>query len=126
MPGFGDPVKPIKTFVEVRHQSVASQLTGKSNGMRIGTRGGSFGGGGGRGGFGPGTFLAPAVLQKADQDHNEKVSLAELQKLAETWWNEWDAAGNGSLTDQQLGDGLSRTFPMPQGIGGPGRGPGGP
>lgn len=126
MPGFGEPVKPIKTFVEARHQSVASQLAGTSTGMRIGNRGGPFGGGGARGGFGPGTFLAPAVLQKADQDHNEKASLAELQKLAETWWNEWDAAGNGFLTDQQLGDGLSRTFPMPQGIGGPGRGPGGP
>jgi len=126
MPGFGDPVKPIKTFVEARHQSVASQLAGTSPGMRIGNRGGPFGGGGDRGGFGPGTFLAPAVLQKADQDHNEKASLAELQKLAETWWNEWDAAGNGFLTDQQLGDGLSKAFPMPQGIGGPGRGPGGP
>lgn len=126
MPGFGDPVKPIKTFVEARHQSVAAQLAGTSTGMRIGTRGGPFGGGGGRGGFGPGTFLAPAVLQKADQDHNEKASLAELQKLAEKWWNEWEAAGNGSLTEQQLGDGLSKAFPMPQGMGGPGRGPGGP
>lgn len=125
MPGFGDPVKPIRTFVEVRHQSVAAQLAGNSTGMRIGTRGGPFGGGG-RGEFGPGTFLAPAVLQKADQDHNDKASLAELQKLAEIWWSEWDAAGNGSLTDQQLGDGLSKAFPMPQGIGGPGRAPGGP
>lgn len=34
--------------------------------------------------------------------------------------------GKGSLTEQQLGDGLSKAFPMPQGVGGPGRGPGGP
>jgi len=113
MPCFGDPVKAIRTLVEVRHQSVAAQVAGNSAGMRIGTRAGPFGsgGGGGRGGFGPGTFLAPAVLQKADQDHKDKASLAEFQKLAETWWSEWDAAGNG----------LSKAFPMPQGVGGPGR-----
>jgi spore coat protein H len=118
--GFGEPVKPIRTFVEVRHQSVAAQLAGTSAGMRIGARGGPFGGGGGgRGGFGPGTFLAPAILERADVDRNGKAGLAELGKLAETWWGEWDVAGNGYLTDQQLADGLGKAFPMPRGMGGP-------
>lgn len=131
MPGFGQPVKPIKAFVGVRHQAVADQLAGKSPGKRIGTGAGPFGGGGGgrgggRGGFGPGTFLAPAVLQQADLDHNEKVSAAELQKLGEKWWQEWDVEKTGMLTEEQLGNGLAKAFPMQPGGGGPGRGPGGP
>lgn len=131
MPGFGQPVKPIKAFVGVRHQSVSDQLAGKSPGRRIGTGAGPFAGGGGgrgggRGGFGPGTFLAPAVLQQADLDHNEKVSAAELQKLGEKWWQEWDVEKTGVLTEEQLGNGLAKAFPMQPGGGGPGRGPGGP
>ncbi len=131
MPGFGQPVKPIKAFVGVRHQAVADQLAGKSPGKRIGTEAGPFGGGGGgrgggRGGFGPGTFLAPAVLQQADLDHNEKVSAAEMQKLGEKWWQEWDVEKTGMLTEEQLGNGLAKAFPMQPGGGGPGRGPGGP
>ena len=131
MPGFGQAVKPIKGFVGVRHQSVADQLAGKSSGKRIGTGGGPFGGrggggGGGRGGFGPGTYLAPAVLQQADADQNDKVSASELQKLGEKWWQEWDVEKTGSLTEEQLGNGLVKAFPMPPGFGGPGRGPVGP
>lgn len=129
MPGFGQAVKPIKGFVGVRHQAVADQLAGKSSGKRIGSGGsplGGGGGGGGRGGFGPGTFLAPAVLQQADLDHNDKVSASELQKLGEKWWQEWDVEKTGSLTEEQLGNGLVKAFPMPPGFGGPGRGPGGP
>lgn len=131
MPGFGQPVKPIKAFVRVRHQSVADQLAGKSPGKRIGAGAGPFGGGGGgrnggRGGFGLGTFLAPAVLQQADLDHNEKVSPAEFQKLGEKWWQEWDVERTGMLTEEQLGNGLMKAFPMQPGQGGPGRGPGGP
>jgi hypothetical protein len=131
VPSFGQPVKPIKAFVGVRHQSVADQLAGKSPGKRVGTGAGPFGGGGGgrgggRGGFGPGTFLAPAVLQQADLDHNEKVSAAELQKLAEKWWQDWDVEKTGMLTEEQLGNGLAKAFPMQPGGGGPGRGPGGP
>jgi hypothetical protein len=129
MPGFGQAVKPIKGFVGVRHQAVADQLSGKSSGKRIGSGGGPLGGGGGgggRGGFGPGTFLAPAVLQQADLDHNDKVSASELQKLGEKWWQEWDVEKTGSLTEEQLGNGLVKAFPMPPGFGGPGRGPGGP
>lgn len=128
MPGFGQPVKPIKGFVGIRHQSVSDQLAGKAGGKRIGSSGGPFGGGGGRGrdGFGPGTFLAPAVLQQADADRNNKVSPAELRQLGEKWWADWDVDKTGSLTEEQLGNGLVKAFPMPPGLGGPGRGPGSP
>jgi hypothetical protein len=66
------------------------------------------------------------VLQQADLDHNDKVSASELQKLGEKWWQEWDVEKTGSLTEEQLGNGLVKAFPMPPGFGGPGRGPGGP
>ena len=45
---FGDPPKPIKGFVLLRHQSVAAQLAGTSPGMELGMPGGP-GGPGGRG-----------------------------------------------------------------------------
>jgi spore coat protein H len=51
---FGGPIKPIKPFVEVRAQSIADQLAGKSSGETIGGFG--FGRGGRRG---PGGFAEP-------------------------------------------------------------------
>ncbi len=129
-PGFGQTVKPIKAFVPIRHQSVADQLAGKSEGQRIGGRGGPFGGGGpggpgGRGGFGPGMFLAPAVVEQADADKDQKVSSTEWMALARKWWGDWDPGKSGALNADQLADGLVKSFPMPPGFGGPGGGPGG-
>lgn len=125
-PGFGQPVKPIKGFVPARHKSVEDQLAGRSSGLRIGSQGGPFGRGGGRGGgFGPGMFLAPVVLQAADGDRDQKVSATEFRALSEKWWQEWDSGKTGVLTEEQVGDGLVKAFPMPGGPGGPDGGPGG-
>lgn len=123
--GFGQPPKPIKGFVPARHASVAAQLAGTSEGLPIGERGGPGGPGGRRGGFGPGMFLAEPVKTLADTDKNDQVTAKELAALAEKWWTEWDTAKTGKLTEEQLGDGLVKAFPMPPGFGGPG-GPGGP
>lgn len=121
-PGFGQPVKPIKAFVPIRHQSVADQLAGKSEGQRIGGRGGPFGGRG-PGGFGPGMFLAPAVLEQADADKDQKVTSTEMMALAGKWWSDWDSGKTGALNADQLANGLVKTFPMPPGLGGPEGGP---
>lgn len=57
---FGDPPKPIKGFVLLRHQSVAAQLAGTSPGMELGMPGG-LGGRGRRGG--PGVQKAVVVRE---------------------------------------------------------------
>lgn len=120
--GFRMPVaKPIKDFIKARHQSVASQLAGKSEGNPIG---GGFGpppGGGGNppgapGGrnFGPGNFLGPVFFKAADGDGDGQVSVAEFQALADRWFAEWGAATSGSLSMDQLRDGLAKAFPPPR------------
>lgn len=124
--GFGQPPKPIKGFVPARHASVAAQLAGKSEGLPIGERGGPGGPGGRRGGFGPGMFLAEPIKTLADADKNDQVTPKEFAALAEKWWTEWDTGKTGKLSEEQLGDGLVKAFPMPPGFGGPGGGPGGP
>ncbi len=124
--GFGQPPKPIKGFVPARHASVAAQLAGKSEGLPIGERGGPGGPGGRRGGFGPGMFLAEPIKTLADADKNDQVTPKEFSALAEKWWNDWDTGKTGKLSEEQLGDGLVKAFPMPPGFGGPGGGPGGP
>lgn len=122
---FGQPPKPIKGFIQERHRSVADQLSGKSEGLRIGERGAMGGPGGRRGGFGPGMFLAEPIKNLADSDRDDRVTTSEWNALAGKWWAEWDAAKAGKLGEAQLAEGLSKAFPPPPGFGGPG-GPGGP
>ena len=145
---FGDPPKPIKGFVPVRHQSVAAQLAGTSPGMELGGFGGPGGpGGGGRpgpggpgdrpggrpggpnrgpggpggpGGFGPGLFIAQPVTEAADADQDGKITAREWTAMAERWWSQWDKAKTGSVNEDQIVEGLSAVFPPPPGFGGPG------
>jgi hypothetical protein len=138
---FGDPPKPIKGFVLLRHQSVAAQLAGTSPGMELGMPGGpggrgGFGGPGGRGGsgrpgggtdrgpggpggFGPGMFIAQPVTESADTDDDGKITAREWTTMAERWWTQWDKAHKGSVNEDQIVDGLSAVFPQPPGFGGP-------
>ncbi len=123
---FGQPPKPIKGFVKERHRSVADQLAGKSEGLRIGQRGpggpgGPDGPGGRRGGGGPGMFLAEPVRNLADVNKDERVSPTEWTAMAERWWGEWDLDKKGTLNEAQLAEGLAKVFPPPPGFGGPGR-----
>lgn len=142
---FGNPPKPIKGFVPLRHQSVAAQLAGTSPGMELGGPGGPGGPGnpggrggpggpggrggpgggpnrgpGGPGGFGPGLFIAQPVTDAADTDHDGKITAREWTAMAERWWTQWDKAQKGSVTEEQIVDGLSAVFPPPPGFGGPG------
>ena len=147
---FGDPPKPIKGFVPLRHQSVAAQLAGTSPGMELGMSGGPGGRGGpggpggpgfgpgrpggpnggpnrgpggpgGPGGFGPGMFIAQPVTEAADTDQDGKITAREWTAMAERWWSEWDKAQKGSVNEDQIVDGLSSVFPPPPGFGGPPR-----
>ena len=152
---FGDPPKPIKGFVTLRHASVAAQLAGTAPGMELGGFGGPGGPGGpgrpggggpggpggpggrfggpnrgpggpgGPGGFGPGMFIAQPVTEAADADKDGRITAAEWTAMAERWWSQWDKARKGSVNEDQVVEGLSAVFPPPPGFGGPG-GPGGP
>jgi len=65
------------------------------------------------------------VADQADANKDEKISPQELAALAGKWWVEWSGGQGGSLTEQQIAEGLVKSFPLPPGFGGPG-GPGGP
>lgn len=105
----------IKSFIKARHQSVADQLAGKSEGRPLT---GGFGrppGGGepDRQGFGVGRFLGAPFAKMADTDANGQISAVEFQGLAQRWFSEWDADADGTLTPEQLRDGLAKAFPAP-------------
>jgi hypothetical protein len=125
------PAKPIKGFVKARAESVNAQLSDSAKGMTIGEFG--FGGPGGRGGrgggpggpgFSPGMFLGPIFMGALDADKNQSVSKEEFEKGFARWFESWDADKAGSLTEEQMRDGINRDL-APRGFGGP-PGPGGP
>ena len=95
-------------------------------GMRGMFGGGARPGGGGvagpPGGFGPGNFLAPALLAQADGDKDAKVSKAEWTELGERWFTAWDKTGAGKLNAEQLRAGLDSAFGPPTNAAGPPRG----
>jgi hypothetical protein len=84
------------------------------------TEGGPFGGprgpgGRGGGGFGPAMFLAPAFLAQGDQNRDGKLSREEFQSLGAKWFADWDKKKSGSLSADQLRDGLGGAFAPPNG-----------
>jgi outer membrane protein assembly factor BamB len=88
------------------------------------------GDGGPRRGGGPARFVAPGLFVAADRDKDGSLTHAELKSTFEKWFVEWDAGKAGSLTEEQLRDGLVAALPRPDRGGGPGgpgqgRGPGG-
>lgn len=152
--GFGGPGgfrmpsgPPIKAFAQARHQSVADQLAGRSEGVAMG---GGFGGpGGGRGGFGgpggrrnqggpggpgqrgpggpsgpgemgPGNFIAPVFQKAADSSGDGKVQKSEFTDLASRWFKAWDRKGSGKLVQEDVAQGLNSVLPAP-GFGPPGQ-----
>jgi spore coat protein H len=110
-------MKPIKTFVVARAQSVNDQLAGKSEGATLsgggpggppGGRGGPGGppGRGGPGGFGPGIFLAQMFMNALDEDHDGKVTQAEFTRGFRKWFESWNTDHSGVLTEDQLRAGI--------------------
>jgi enterochelin esterase-like enzyme len=78
---------------------------------------------GGPGGFGPGTFLAAAIVKQADTDKDGKVTLDEWLAAAKKFFKDCDKDNKGKLSEKQIADGINRMVGA-QGRGPRGRGPG--
>ena len=134
--GFGDPMKPIKGFVNVRAQSIADQIDGKSQGLTIaggfgGRPGGPGGlGGPGPGGFGPGMFLGPAWFQALDDQKKGALSSEDFTRGFARWFDSWNTDKTGVLSQNQLRAGINKDLSPfrggPPGFGGPPDFPGSP
>jgi hypothetical protein len=124
---FQQPMKPIKSFVVVRLQSVLDQLAGKTQGQTFGDMG--FGGPerrgdrGGPGGFGPGNFFAPVFTNALDSNRDGLLTREEFHQGFTRWFEGWDIDKTGTLTEEQLRTGVNKDLAPPRG--GPGRMPGG-
>ena len=89
---------------------------------RPGGPGGPPGPGGGGGGFGPGNFLAGGFVGHLDADKDGQVNQSEFTGGLARWFAEWDTRKQGSVSGDELRDGLNKTLMSPP----PGSGPGGP
>jgi hypothetical protein len=121
---FMEPVKPIKGFVNARHESVAAQLAGKSGGETLpefgfGGRGGPRGQGRGGGpGFGAGNFLGNAFMEALDTDHDGTLTREEVLHGFQRWFRAWDTEKAGALTEEQIRAGMNQAL-APGGFGRP-------
>jgi hypothetical protein len=85
-------------------------------------QGGPPGGGpDGPGGFGPGTFLAPRILEAADANKDGRLSPEEAANGAARFVREADTSKKGSLDQGTLAEAINQHIGPP-----PGSGPGGP
>lgn len=60
--------------------------------------------------FGPGMFLGPTFFRAGDADKDQKLSAAEFQNLAATWYGNWDKDNSGKLNVEKLRDGMNATL----------------
>ncbi len=74
--------------------------------------------------FGPGTFMAPAIVEAADADKDGRISPEEAAKAAEKFVRDADADKKGGLDSDGLAKAMNQRMGPPPGFGGPG-GPGG-
>jgi hypothetical protein len=68
------------------------------------------------GGFGPGMFLAPAVLDLADADGDGTLTADEAARAAEALVREADAAKAGAVDAPALGRAINRRLGPPPGV----------
>ena len=94
---------------------------GGPGGPTGGGPGGPGGPPGGPGGFGPGTFLAPRILEAADANKDGRLSPEEAAKGALRFVREADSKKKGSLDEDTLAGAINQRMGPP-----PGFGPGGP
>ena len=107
--GFGQAMKPIRSFVAIRARSVNDQLAGKSEGATLSRSGpGGPPGRGGPGGFGPGMFLAQAFMTALDADKDGMVTQAEFIQGFLKWFDAWNTDHSGALTEEQLRAGVNQ------------------
>ena len=78
-------------------------------------------------GFGPGTFLAPQILEAADTDKDGRLAVLEASEAAERFIRDADEDKKGSVDAATLGRAINRQLGPPPGEGPPdGPGAGGP
>ncbi len=101
--------------------SVDAEALGKAINANVGPPpggGGPPGGPGGPGGFGPGTFLAPQILQLADANKDGKLSPEEAGSAAAKFIGEADAKKAGGIDADALASAINRKMGPPGGPGG--------
>jgi spore coat protein H len=104
--GGGMQIKPIKSFVNIRAQSVLEQLAGKP-GLSFDPPPKPRESGPG-GNFGPGIFLAPAFMNNFDADKDSSLTREEFSAGFAKWFEAWNTDNSGQLTNEQLRAGLNR------------------
>lgn len=70
----------------------------------------SFQGRGGRGGFSPVQFMGGDLFRSMDVDGDGFVMHADLRKILDNWYTEWDEDQSGDLSVEQLTEELDLTL----------------
>ena len=60
-----------------------------------------------------GSDIGTILLKACDLDQDGKVTAAELKTVAATYFKQWDANSDGSLSADELSAGLKNLFPPP-------------
>ena len=117
-------------FTEDQWKAIEPKRTGGGFGGFGGFGGGGRPQGGGRGpggpgGFNPGAMVSGGLVRELDADKDGSLSKAEFVDGFAGWFKTWDTNQTGSLTSQQLTDGLNTSLNPLGGGGGQGGRPGG-
>lgn len=99
--------KPIMPFVEARIASVKAQLDGED--VHGNTQEGAPGGR-----RRSGHFLGNAFLRGFDGDADDKLTRQEFLSGFDHWFTRWNVDQSGTLTQEQLHEGLKLDFARPQ------------
>ncbi len=108
----GQPIKPIKTFVKVRAQSVSDQVAGKSEGVTLDAAPGRPGGR--PGGFGAGTFIGPLFMKAFDANNDTALTREEFLQGFNGWFASWNTDKSGVLDEPQLRAGIDKELTPPR------------
>jgi hypothetical protein len=60
-----------------------------------------------------GRGVSPALFAATDTNKDGTVTRGEFKTTLDTWFTQWDAAGSGSVTQDQVTAGLMRRFNPP-------------
>jgi spore coat protein H len=96
----GEAIKPIKTFVVVRTQSILDQLAEKSKGQILDQRPLRT--------TPPADLFAPAPA--IDTDNDGQLTRQEFTTAFANWFNSWDSNADGLLSPDELQAGINERF----------------